>query len=204
MKKNNQIFLKAKSTSFNNYALRKNSSQEKKPIKVVNLFIDNLKRQKLLNEDDIKLFLYTNRLFNQFKIDINSIRRAKSSKSKLDKNLYNCYKFFNKKVPRNTKNLVSIESQYNNRTGNLSERFNYNITPMTENQNIKKKFINRFNLLSKVEVNNIFNNENKNANINNIKKEIYYLPNFNTFTNLLANKLKNYSSFSFQNYYNHF
>ena len=202
MKKNNQIFLKAKSTSFNNYALRKNSSQEKKPIKVVNLFIDNLKRQKLLNEDDIKLFLYTNRLFNQFKIDINSIRRAKSSKSKLDKNLYNCYKFFNKKVPRNTKNLVSIESQYNNRTGNLSERFNYNISPMNENQNIKKKFINRFNLLSKVEVNNIFNNENKNANINNIKKEIYYLPNFNTFTNLLANKLKNYSSFSFQNYYN--
>ena len=203
MKKNNQTFLKVKSTSFNNCILRKNSSQEKKPIKVVNLFIDNLGRQKLLNEDDVKLFLYTNRLFNQFRIDINSIRRAKSSKSKLDKNLYNCYKFFNKKIPHNTKNLVSIESQYNNRNGNLSERFNYNIATGTENQNIKKKFINRFNLLSKVEVNNIFNNENKNASINNIKNEIYYLPNFNTFSNLLENKLKNYSSFSFQNYYNH-
>ena len=71
MKKNNAIFLKANSTNFNNYVLRKNNSQEKKPIKVVNLFIDNLKRQKLLNEDDVKLFLYTNRLFNQFKIYIN-------------------------------------------------------------------------------------------------------------------------------------
>jgi len=205
MKKNNKIFLKAKSTNFNyNYIQRKNTSQEKKPIKVVNLFIDNLKRQKLLNEDDIKLFLYTNRLFNQFKIDINSIRRAKSSTNKIDKNLYNCYKFFNKKLPHDTRNLVSIESQYNNKNGNFSERFNYNLATMTEsnNNNIKKKFINRFNLLSQVEVNNTFNSENKNVSNNNIKKEIYYLPNFNTFSNLLANKLKNYYSFSFQNCYN--
>ena len=207
--KNKKIFLRNQDKKFHNYLNQENNFHKKKPIKIVNLFIDNVKNQKLLNEDDKKIFFYTNKLINQFSIDISEIKRAKSSykrrKRIIDHSLFNCYKFFDKTNNSKTKNLISIDDQSNNyiysTTGFLSDRSNKEniLNSITNDKNIKKKFINKYNMFSQKEV---FNSAKKNPYIlNNIKNEMYYLPNFKTFTNLLDNKSNNYTS-TYQNYLN--
>ena len=96
MKNNNKtIFINSPKIKIRNpFIQNKNISQKQEPIKIVNLCIDNIKRRKLLNEDDVKLYIYTHRLFNQFKIDINKLKRIRSFckiKNKTDKSLFNCY-----------------------------------------------------------------------------------------------------------------
>ena len=186
----------------------KRIQQTKKPIKVVNLFVDNLKAQKLLNEDEVKFYLYTHRIFNQFKMNIKDIRKIKSSykiKNNIDKSLFNCYEFFNdNKSITSSRNLLSLNSKSNDidfKKGFFNKRNNINANNLiSQNKTIKKKLINRFNNSSEKK----FRVIDKKISIEKIKanKNIYYVPNFNTYNNLLANKMKSQCSIPFPYYLN--
>ena len=187
-----------------------NYNQIKKPYKVVNLYIDNSKKPKQLN-DDTKLYLYTHKLLNQFKIHIKDIKRIKSSSYNVKdrKTLFNCYRFFNKNtqtMPNNNNNVdiynreLHIDQNYDNnnvnsKDGNCncatdSDRKNIEHTLTQNNKNIKKQILlEKYNFLSEKALNNI-NIINKRSQLSS-NNTIYFFPNFKTYNNILANKLNN-------------
>ena len=191
---------------YNHYNKEINNSQKNNPVKVVNLFMDNLKKQKLLNEDDIKIYLYTKSLFKKYKIDIKDIkdiRRIKSSsklKNKNNKYLLNCYDFFNKKPLTSSLNLVSNSSRSNDMN---IKRYTLNNNRYTDKNNlpkntsIRQKLINSSEILSQKEPNTI-NINHKYLNTNkNMSKNNYYSPNFNKYNNLVTIRIQNLNSISY-------
>ena len=196
---NKNIFLKTPNIKINKYL-----TQKKKPYKVVNLFIDNLKKEKIYN-DDAKLFLYTHRLLNQFKLGIKDIKRIKSSsyknKYRIDKTLFNCYNFFNKKTQTITKsNNIDYKNELNN--GNESDKENMKYSLNQNNKTIKHKILGRYSFSSEKRLSNIIQ-VNKFSKIPE-NKDMCYLPNFKTFSNILASKINNQYSFFFPSQTNNF
>ena len=212
---NRTIFLNTSNIKFRNTFIRdKCISQNKKPIKIVNLFIDNIKRRKLLNEDDEKFYIYTHRLFKQFKIDINNIKRIKSSnkiKYRADKSIFNSYNILNKKSFITSKKLPSFDSKINELEPNgfYSDRNNDRKKKELLNnisKNIKKKLLlHRINILSEKNLNNInINDINFNCQDINNNENIYFLPNYNTLSNIISNKIRNEILLSYPYYQNNF
>ena len=209
MKNNNKtIFINSTKIKIRNpFIQNKNISQKQEPIKIVNLCIDNIKRRKLLNEDDVKLYIYTHRLFNQSKIDINKLKRIRSFckiKNKTDKSLFNCYNFLNKNYLSTSKNLSYFDSEINRIDNNMGFYSDRNkdkkkkLLLKSKSKNIKKKLI-RLNFLSEKALDKInINDININLpNLSNKKENIYFLPYFNTLNNIASSKLKNEFSISF-------
>ena len=193
----------------NYFNKEKNSVQKEKPIKVVNLYVDNMKKQKLLNEDDLKLFFFTHRLINQFKIDIKDIRRIKSSfkLNKNNNNLYNYYKFFKKNksltISQNLTSKDSTSSKIDFKKGIFNDLNNIdknNIIP--KNKNTKKQLIKTFNNLSEKDINDLNLNIKYKILENKRNKFINILPNFKSYTNILPNKKNNQNSTSFPQFFN--
>ena len=192
----------------NYFNLEKNYLYKKNPIKVVNLFIDNLYMKKLLNEEDIKLYLYAQNLFKKYQIDIKDIKRIKSSYKLKNKNglsLSNCYQFLNKKPHTTTKKLFSSYSKSNISDNKMNKIYSLRNDDSDKNilsksESIRKKLINRFNILSDFSTINI---KNKYSNTKErIVNKNNYSPNCNGYNNLLVNKVKTLNSISFPYYYN--
>ena len=144
----------------NYFSKEKNILKKDKPIKVVNLFVDNITKQRLLNEDDLKLFFFTHRLINQFKIDIKDIRRIKSSfkSNNINNNFYDYYKYFKKtKSLTISQNLISKDSKSTNiefKKGIFNDLNNCdNKNFILKNKNTRKQLIKEFYNLSEKDIN---------------------------------------------------